>query len=86
MTGGTRSPPLSIPPALNGIHLDHLRNRWRSMPSVAEGAEYTGPRLGEQPQKLPAHSPKYGGYVGITLEATLDRDETRKLAAVPRAG
>jgi hypothetical protein len=52
-----------------------------SMPSVAEGAEYTELQIGDSPET--SSFSKYGGYVGITLEA-LDRDETRKLAAVPR--
>jgi hypothetical protein len=52
-----------------------------SLPSVSEGAEYTELQIGDSPET--SSFTKYGGYVGITLEA-LDRDETRKLAAVPR--
>jgi hypothetical protein len=52
-----------------------------SLPTVAEGAEYTELQVGDSPET--SSFTKYGGYVGITLEA-LDRDETRKLAAVPR--
>jgi hypothetical protein len=52
-----------------------------SMPSVSEGAEYTELQIGDSPET--SSFSKYGGYVGITLEA-LDRDETRKLAAIPR--
>ena len=52
-----------------------------SMPSVAEGAEYTELQIGDSPET--SSFTKYGGYVGITLEA-LDRDETRKLSAIPR--
>lgn len=52
-----------------------------SLPTVAEGAEYTELKIGDSPET--SSFTKYGGYVGITLEA-LDRDETRKLRAVPR--
>ena len=52
-----------------------------SLPAVSEGAEYTELQIGDSPETSTFY--KYGGYVGITLEA-LDRDETRKLAAVPR--
>jgi len=52
-----------------------------SLPTVAEGAEYTELQIGDSPETSSFN--KYGGYIGITLEA-LDRDETRKLAAVPR--
>lgn len=52
-----------------------------SMPSITEGAEYTELQIGDSPET--SSFTKYGGYVGITLEA-LDRDDTRKLAAVPR--
>lgn len=52
-----------------------------SLPSVAEGAEYTELKVGDSPET--SSFTKYGGYIGITLEA-IDRDETRKLRAVPR--
>ena len=52
-----------------------------SLPSVAEGAEYTELAVGDGGET--SSFTKYGGYVGITLEA-LDRDETRKLRAVPK--
>jgi hypothetical protein len=52
-----------------------------SLPSISEGAEYTELQIGDSPET--STFSKYGGYVGITLEA-LDRDDTRKLAAVPR--
>ncbi|HZQ10762.1 MAG TPA: hypothetical protein VFD70_29560, partial [Anaerolineae bacterium] len=52
-----------------------------SLPSVAEGAEYTELKIGDSPET--SNFVKYGGYIGITLEA-IDRDETRKLRAVPR--
>lgn len=52
-----------------------------SLPSVAEGAEYTELQIGDSPET--SNFTKYGGYIGITLEA-LDRDDTRKLAGVPR--
>lgn len=52
-----------------------------SLPSVSEGAEYTELKIGDSPET--SSFTKYGGYIGITLEA-LDRDDTRKLRAVPR--
>ena len=52
-----------------------------SLPTIAEGAEYTELPIGDSPET--SSFIKYGGYVGITLEA-LDRDETRKLMAVPK--
>lgn len=52
-----------------------------SLPAVAEGAEYTELPIGDSPET--SSFLKYGGYVGITLEA-LDRDDTRKLAAIPK--
>jgi len=52
-----------------------------ALPAVSEGAEYTELKLGDCPET--ASFTKYGGYVGLTLE-TLDRDDIRKLRAVPR--
>jgi len=52
-----------------------------SLPSVSEGAEYTELKIGDSPET--ANFTKYGGYIGVTLEA-LDRDDTRKLRAIPR--
>jgi hypothetical protein len=52
-----------------------------ALPSVSEGAEYTEIVLGDSPET--SSFTKYGGYVGITLEA-LDRDDTRKLRAIPK--
>ncbi len=51
-----------------------------SMPSVAEGAEYTELAIGDSPET--ADFTKYGGYIPLTLEL-IDRDETRKLRAYP---
>jgi hypothetical protein len=52
-----------------------------ALPAVSEGGEYTELKLGDSPET--ASFTKYGGYVGITLE-TLDRDDVRKLRAIPR--
>ena len=52
-----------------------------SLPTVAEGAEYTELAVGDSPET--ASFTKYGGYIPLTLEL-IDRDETRKLAAYPR--
>lgn len=52
-----------------------------SLPTVAEGAEYPEIKIGDG--KETSSFVKKGGYVGITLEA-LDRDDTRKLRAIPR--
>lgn len=52
-----------------------------ALPTVAEGAEYTELKIGDSRET--SNFTKYGGYIGITLEA-IDRDETRKLRAVPR--
>jgi len=52
-----------------------------SLPSVAEGAEYTELAVGDSPET--ASFTKYGGYIPLTLEL-IDRDETRKLRAYPR--
>jgi len=52
-----------------------------SLPTVAEGAEYTELAVGDSPET--AIFTKYGGYIPLTMEL-IDRDETRKLAAYPR--
>ncbi len=51
-----------------------------SLPTVAEGAEYTELPIGDSPET--ADFVKYGGYIPLTLEL-IDRDETRKLRAYP---
>ena len=51
-----------------------------SLPSVAEGGEYTELAIGDSPET--ADFTKYGGYIPLTLEL-IDRDETRKLRAYP---
>jgi hypothetical protein len=52
-----------------------------TLPTVAEGAEYTELAIGDSPET--ADFVKYGGYIPLTLEL-IDRDESRKLAAYPR--
>ena len=52
-----------------------------TLPTVAEGAEYTELTIGDSPET--ASFTKYGGYIPLTLEL-LDRDDHRKLAAYPR--
>ena len=52
-----------------------------SLPSVAEGGEYTELSLGDSPET--ADFAKYGGYIPLTLEL-IDRDETRKLRSYAR--
>jgi hypothetical protein len=52
-----------------------------TLPSVAEGAEYTELSVGDSAET--ASFTKYGGYIPLTLEL-LDRDDHRKLAAYPR--
>jgi hypothetical protein len=52
-----------------------------SLPVVAEGAEYTELKLGDNGEASVFY--KYGGYLSFTLEA-LDKDDTRKLRAAPR--
>lgn len=52
-----------------------------SLPTVAEGAEYTELAVGDSPET--ASFTKYGGYIPLTLEL-IDRDDHRKLAAYPR--
>jgi hypothetical protein len=52
-----------------------------TLPTVAEGAEYTELAIGDSPETATFY--KYGGYIPLTLEL-IDRDETRKLRAYPR--
>jgi len=52
-----------------------------TLPTVAEGAEYTELVIGDSPET--ADFTKYGGYIPLTLEL-IDRDMTRKLSAYPR--
>ncbi len=52
------------------------------LPTVAEGAAYTEMTWDDQTES--ASFVKKGGYLGITLEA-IDKDDTRKLQAAPRA-
>jgi hypothetical protein len=52
-----------------------------TLPTVAEGAEYTELEIGDSPET--ASFTKYGGYIPLTLEL-IDRDETRKLKAYAR--
>jgi len=52
------------------------------LPTVAEGAAYTEMTWDDQTET--ADFVKKGGYLGITLEA-IDKDDTRKLQAAPRA-
>ena len=52
-----------------------------SLPSVSEGAEYTELQVGDGAET--SSFSKYGGYVGITLEA-MDKDDTRKIRSIPR--
>jgi len=52
-----------------------------TLPVVSEGHEYTELATGDSPETATFY--KYGGYLGITLEA-IDRDETRKLRDAPR--
>jgi hypothetical protein len=49
-----------------------------TLPSVAEGAEYTELAIGDSPET--ADFTKYGGYIPLTLEL-IDRDDTRRLKA-----
>jgi hypothetical protein len=49
-----------------------------TLPTVAEGAEYTELAVGDSPET--ADFVKYGGYVPLTLEL-IDRDQVGKLAA-----
>ena len=52
-----------------------------SLPSVSEGAEYTELQVGDGAET--SSFTKYGGYIGVTLEA-MDKDDTRKIRAIPR--
>jgi len=52
-----------------------------SLPIVAEGADYTELTLGDNAET--GSFIKYGGFLGITLEA-LDRDNLRQLRMAPR--
>jgi hypothetical protein len=52
-----------------------------TLPTVAEGAEYTELKVGDSPET--ADFTKYGGYIPLTLEL-IDRDNKRKLALYPR--
>jgi hypothetical protein len=52
-----------------------------SLPTVSENGEYTELKIGDS--KETASFIKYGGYVGLSLEA-IDKDDTRKLRAIPR--
>jgi hypothetical protein len=52
-----------------------------SLPTVAEGGEYTELAVGDSPET--ASFTKYGGYIPLTLEL-IDTDDARKLAAYPR--
>jgi hypothetical protein len=51
-----------------------------TLPTVAEGAEYTELAVGDSPET--ASFVKYGGYIPLTLEL-IDRDDARKLRAYP---
>lgn len=66
--------------SLNGI-TGTLVGTVGTLPSVAEGAEYTELVIGDSPETT--SFTKYGGYIPLTLEL-IDRDETRKLKAYPR--
>lgn len=52
-----------------------------TLPSVAEGGEYTELVIGDSPET--ASFTKYGGYIPLTLEL-IDRDDARKLRQYPR--
>jgi hypothetical protein len=52
------------------------------LPTVAEGAAYTEMAWDDQTET--ADFVKKGGYLGITIEA-IDKDDTRRLQAAPRA-
>jgi hypothetical protein len=52
-----------------------------SVPTVAEGAEYTELVLGDNVET--SSFVKKGGYIGLTLEA-IDRDDGRKLRQIPQ--
>ncbi len=80
MTGGPGSPARSTSILVNAI-TGTLVGTVGTLPTVAEGAEYTELAIGDSPET--ASFVKYGGYIPLTLEL-IDRDETRKLAAYPR--
>ena len=61
--------------------LDHARRHWE-LPTVAEGAAYT--ELTWDDNTETATFVKKGGYLGITIEA-MDKDDTNRLRAAPRA-
>ena len=52
-----------------------------TLPTVAEGGEYTELAIGDSPET--ASFAKYGGYIPLTLEL-IDRDDARKLSAYAR--
>jgi hypothetical protein len=52
-----------------------------TLPTVAEGGEYTELAVGDSPET--ATFTKYGGYIPLTLEL-IDRDNLSKLKAYPR--
>ena len=52
-----------------------------SLPTVAEGGEYTELKIGDSPET--SSFVKKGGYIGLTLEA-IDRDDGRRLSARSR--
>ena len=52
-----------------------------SLPTVAEGGEYTELKIGDSPET--SSFVKKGGYIGLTLEA-IDRDDGRRLRQIPR--
>jgi hypothetical protein len=69
-------------------HFENLNDiRWNlfgtiaSLPTVAEGAEYTELTLGDNVET--SSFVKKGGYIGLTLEA-IDKDDGRKLRQIPR--
>jgi hypothetical protein len=63
--------------SLNGV-TGILLGTVGTLPSVAEGAEYTELAVGDSPET--ASFTKYGGYIPLTLEL-IDRDDARKLKA-----
>ena len=52
-----------------------------SLPTVEEGADYPELKVGDSAET--STFVKKGGYIGLTLEA-IDRDDGRKLKAIPR--
>jgi len=73
------------------VTIEHFENlnqiKWNmfgtvaSVPTVAEGAEYTELQLGDNVET--SDFVKKGGYIGLTLEA-IDRDDGRKLRQIPK--